>query len=142
MNFRFVAGDLGEESTGEEGDDGACVRATRRCLRVRTFGPLVAILEDLTRSSWSSPAGNRARGSLAPYRFSRFPIFVQPISVQDKVQVQDKMSTHRAIRRLHDDYYHYLTLAVCDSCRILRALSNVSKTCPQCRSREAFRRRG
>ena len=26
------------------------------------------------------------------------------------------MSTYRAIRRHHDDYYLYLTLAVCDSC--------------------------
>ena len=65
MNLRFVLGDFDEGSTGEEEVDGACVRATRRCLRVRALAPLESILtlqlEDLTWSSCSSAAGNPAR---------------------------------------------------------------------------------
>ena len=79
MNFRFVVGDLGDGSTEEVGDDGACVRAASRCLRVRTFGPLVGISTLPTWKSFFGTGGGRqpviesaARvcGSLIHNRFS------------------------------------------------------------------------
>lgn len=134
MNLRFVVGDLGDGSTEEVGDDGACVRATSRCLRVRTFGPLVGISTLPTWKTFFGTVGRRQPAIESAASFcgslihNRFPFLYSKMRCQ---HIAPFIALSRLLRLLN---YRMSFL--------LRTHSNFSQTFPQCRSRKALRRRG